>query len=141
MASHLNNIIKREDDSPLTEVLDSEECIRELHSQNQKLIDYFTYDKCSELLNYIIQEPEDNSDSKRMFKFPFISSELFVCECDLFLLKFFKNFREESPSEQSLEQSDEEGGKQVSNEEKSQECEAVPMLIEKVFEFLDMSSC
>ena len=96
--SQINDLIDKEGGAALCEVLDSEECIQELRSQNQKLIDYFTYDVCSELLDYIIEKPEDNGDSKRIFKFPFISCELFVCECELFLLKFFRSTREPAKS-------------------------------------------
>jgi hypothetical protein len=37
------------------------------------------------LLRYVVEEPEDDADSKRAFKFPFISCEIFTCEIDVIL--------------------------------------------------------
>ena len=98
----------------LLDILDEEDCIQELKNQNQRLLDFFDYNKCSEMIDYIVQLPQDDGDTKRCFKLPFISCELFVCEVAPFLEKFFQD-----PPD-------------VEEPELSQ-----PVLIAKIFSFLD----
>ncbi|TYI57085.1 hypothetical protein E1A91_D11G255100v1 [Gossypium mustelinum] len=38
-----------------------------------------------QLLQYIIEEPLEDADNKRSFKFPFIACEIFTCEIDVIL--------------------------------------------------------
>jgi serine/threonine-protein phosphatase 6 regulatory subunit 3 len=35
------------------------------------------------LLRYVVEEPPENADNKRAFKFPFIACEIFTCEIDV----------------------------------------------------------
>ncbi|CAN6890760.1 unnamed protein product [Brassica oleracea] len=71
----------------LEELLDEEEIIQECKALNSRLIN-FLRDKAQveQLLRYIVEEPpSDADDSKRAFKFPFISCEIFTCEIDVIL--------------------------------------------------------
>ncbi|CAH8386581.1 unnamed protein product [Eruca vesicaria subsp. sativa] len=70
----------------LEELLDEEEIIQECKALNTRLIN-FLRDKAQveQLLRYIVEEPPTDSDTKRAFKFPFISSEIFTCEIDVIL--------------------------------------------------------
>uniref|UniRef100_M4DQ73 SIT4 phosphatase-associated family protein n=1 Tax=Brassica campestris TaxID=3711 RepID=M4DQ73_BRACM len=71
----------------LEELLDEEEIIQECKALNSRLIN-FLRDKAQveQLLRYIVEEsPNDADDSKRAFKFPFISCEVFTCEIDVIL--------------------------------------------------------
>ncbi|KAJ4915156.1 SIT4 phosphatase-associated family protein [Raphanus sativus] len=71
----------------LEELLDEEEIIQECKALNSRLIN-FLRDKAQveQLLRYIVEEPpNDAADSKRSFKFPFISCEIFTCEIDVIL--------------------------------------------------------
>ncbi|KAG2320144.1 hypothetical protein Bca52824_013357 [Brassica carinata] len=71
----------------LEELLDEEEIIQECKALNSRLIN-FLRDKAQveQLLRYIVEEPpNDADDSKRAFKFPFISCEIFTCEIDVIL--------------------------------------------------------
>ncbi|KAL0723708.1 hypothetical protein Bca4012_038307 [Brassica carinata] len=71
----------------LEELLDEEEIIQECKALNSRLIN-FLRDKAQveQLLRYIVEEPpNDAADSKRAFKFPFISCEIFTCEIDVIL--------------------------------------------------------
>ncbi|KAJ4878982.1 SIT4 phosphatase-associated family protein [Raphanus sativus] len=71
----------------LEELLDEEEIIQECKALNSRLIN-FLRDKAQveQLLRYIVEEPPtDASDSKRAFKFPFVSCEIFTCEIDVIL--------------------------------------------------------
>lgn len=38
-----------------------------------------------QLLRYIVEEPPEDAESKRAFKFPFIACEVFTCEIDVIL--------------------------------------------------------
>ncbi|CAH8264004.1 unnamed protein product [Arabidopsis lyrata] len=74
------------DSFTLEELLDEEEIIQECKALNSRLIN-FLRDKTQvdQLLRYVVEEPEDDADSKRAFKFPFISCEIFTCEIDVIL--------------------------------------------------------
>ncbi|XP_019257086.1 PREDICTED: serine/threonine-protein phosphatase 6 regulatory subunit 3-like isoform X2 [Nicotiana attenuata] len=70
----------------LEELLDEEEIIQECKALNSRLIN-FLRDRAQveQLLRYIVEEPSEDADNKRKFKFPFIASEIFTCEIDVIL--------------------------------------------------------
>ncbi|CAI9776457.1 unnamed protein product [Fraxinus pennsylvanica] len=70
----------------LEELLDEEEIIQECKSLNSRLINFLRERaQVEQLLHYIVEESPDDADSKRMFKFPFIACEVFICEIDVIL--------------------------------------------------------
>ncbi|XP_054815889.1 uncharacterized protein LOC129315834 isoform X2 [Prosopis cineraria] len=70
----------------LEELLDEEEIIQECKALNSRLIN-FLRDRAQveQLLRYIVEEPPEDAESNRAFKFPFISCEIFTCEIDVIL--------------------------------------------------------
>ncbi|CAN0916381.1 Serine/threonine-protein phosphatase 6 regulatory subunit 3 [Linum grandiflorum] len=70
----------------LEELLDEEEIIQECKALNSRLIN-FLRDRAQveQLLHYIIDDPPEDAESKRSFKFPFIACEIFICEIDVIL--------------------------------------------------------
>ncbi|KAM7496794.1 hypothetical protein LguiA_021208 [Lonicera macranthoides] len=70
----------------LEELLDEEEIIQECKALNSRLIN-FLRDRAQveQLLRYIVEEPPEDAESKRTFKFPFIACEVFTCEIDVIL--------------------------------------------------------
>ncbi|XP_047942201.1 serine/threonine-protein phosphatase 6 regulatory subunit 3-like isoform X2 [Salvia hispanica] len=70
----------------LEELLDEEEIIQECKALNSRLIN-FLRDRAQveQLLHYIVEEPPEDADNKRTFKFPFIACEIFTCEIDVIL--------------------------------------------------------
>ncbi|KAM7527934.1 hypothetical protein LguiB_031344 [Lonicera macranthoides] len=76
----------------LEELLDEEEIIQECKALNSRLIN-FLRDRAQveQLLRYVVEEPPEDAESKRAFKFPFISCEVFTCEIDV----IFKTLVEE----------------------------------------------
>ncbi|XP_030546141.1 serine/threonine-protein phosphatase 6 regulatory subunit 3 isoform X1 [Rhodamnia argentea] len=70
----------------LEELLDEEEIIQECKALNSRLIN-FLRDRAQveQLLRYVIEEPPEDAESKRAFKFPFIACEIFTCEIDVIL--------------------------------------------------------
>ncbi|KAG7947211.1 hypothetical protein I3843_14G082200 [Carya illinoinensis] len=70
----------------LEELLDEEEIIQECKALNSRLIN-FLQDRAQveQLLHYIVDEAPEDAESKRVFKFPFISCEIFTCEIDVIL--------------------------------------------------------
>ncbi|XP_062082091.1 uncharacterized protein LOC133788583 isoform X2 [Humulus lupulus] len=74
------------DNFTLEELLDEEEIIQECKALNSRLIN-FLRDRAQveQLLRYIVEEPSEEAESKRAFKFPFISCEIFTCEIDVIL--------------------------------------------------------
>ncbi|KAK2980557.1 hypothetical protein RJ640_006050 [Escallonia rubra] len=70
----------------LEELLDEEDIIQECKGLNSRLIN-FLRDRAQveQLLRYIVEEPLEDAESKRIFKFPFIACEIFTCEIDVIL--------------------------------------------------------
>ncbi|XP_057954501.1 uncharacterized protein LOC131148655 isoform X2 [Malania oleifera] len=70
----------------LEELLDEEEIIQECKAMNSRLINFLRErSQVEQLLHYIVEEPPEDSESKRAFKFPFIACEIFTCEIDVIL--------------------------------------------------------
>ncbi|ESW22356.2 hypothetical protein PHAVU_005G134600 [Phaseolus vulgaris] len=70
----------------LEELLDEEEVIQECKALNSRLINFLRdQTQVEQLLRYIIEEPPEDAENKRAFKFPFIACEIFTCEIDVIL--------------------------------------------------------
>ncbi|CAK9165186.1 unnamed protein product [Ilex paraguariensis] len=70
----------------LEELLDEEEIIQECKALNSRLINFLRdRSQVEQLLRYIIEEPSEDAENKRTFKFPFIACEIFTCEIDVIL--------------------------------------------------------
>ncbi|CAO2812974.1 unnamed protein product [Amaranthus hypochondriacus] len=70
----------------LEELLDEEDIIQECKALNSRLINFLRdRDQVEQLLRYVVEEPPEDADSKRTFKFPFVASEVFSCEIDVIL--------------------------------------------------------
>ncbi|PKI63853.1 hypothetical protein CRG98_015736 [Punica granatum] len=70
----------------LEELLDEEEIIQECKALNSRLINFLRdRTQVEQLLRYVVEEPPEDADSKRAFKFPFIACEIFTCEIDVIL--------------------------------------------------------
>ncbi|KAE8732334.1 auxin response factor 18-like [Hibiscus syriacus] len=84
-SSPVESILDKENFT-LEELLDEEEIIQECKALNSRLIN-FLRDRAQveQLLRYIVDEPSENADRKRTFKFPFIACEIFTCEIDVIL--------------------------------------------------------
>ncbi|KAJ9188845.1 hypothetical protein P3X46_000205 [Hevea brasiliensis] len=84
-SSPVESILDKENFT-LEELLDEEEIIQECKALNSRLIN-FIRDRAhvEQLLRYIIEEPPEDAESKRTFKFPFIACEIFTCEIDVIL--------------------------------------------------------
>lgn len=80
MTSHMDTLLDKED-LTLQEVLDEEEVLQECKTQNKRLIDFLTTDaNIEELVNYITQEPLDETDEKLRYKYPNIACELLTSD-------------------------------------------------------------
>ncbi|KAL2984156.1 hypothetical protein AAZX31_12G072800 [Glycine max] len=79
-------VILDKENFTLEELLDEEEIIQECKALNSRLIN-FLRDRAQveQLLRYIIEEPPEDAENKRVFKFPFIACEIFTCEIDVIL--------------------------------------------------------
>ncbi|GMG98801.1 hypothetical protein Nepgr_000641 [Nepenthes gracilis] len=84
-SSPVEAVLDKEDFS-LEELLDEEEIIQECKALNSRLIN-FLRDRAQveQLLRYIVEEPLEDAESKRVFKFPFVACEIFTCEIDVIL--------------------------------------------------------
>ncbi|KAL7084999.1 hypothetical protein ACP275_14G255900 [Erythranthe tilingii] len=84
-SSPVDSVLDKENFT-LEELLDEEEIIQECKALNSRLIN-FLRDRAQveQLLQYIVEEPPEDADSKRTFKFPFVACEIFTCEIDVIL--------------------------------------------------------
>ncbi|KAL6967252.1 hypothetical protein U1Q18_033056 [Sarracenia purpurea var. burkii] len=90
-SSPVESLLDRENFT-LEELLDEEEIIQECKALNSRLINFLRDRAQVELLlRYIVEEPPEDAESKRIFKFPFIACEIFTCEIDV----IFKTLVEE----------------------------------------------
>ena len=70
-------------------LLDDDDCLQEFKNYNDKLIKYFDHDKLKVLVDYITVMPEVD-EQKRGHKYPFLAAEIFNCEINQVLDKFFE---------------------------------------------------
>eukprot|EP00268_Persea_americana_P025306 TRINITY_DN2466_c0_g1_i6.p1 TRINITY_DN2466_c0_g1~~TRINITY_DN2466_c0_g1_i6.p1 ORF type:complete len:584 (-),score=119.25 TRINITY_DN2466_c0_g1_i6:1229-2980(-) len=81
-SSPVESILDKENFT-LEELLDEEEIIHECKALNSRLINFLQDGtQVQQLLRYIVEEPPEDAESKRAFKFPFIACEIFTCEVD-----------------------------------------------------------
>lgn len=71
-------------------MLNDDDCLQEFKSHNEKLLNYFEHDKIAKLIEMITEMPSQDVDHARGHKFPFLSSEIFSCENNVILDKFFE---------------------------------------------------
>lgn len=65
----------------LEQLLDEEDILQETKSQNKRLLDFLVEDETlKKLLYYICVEPDEDDDSKRKFKYPFLACEILASE-------------------------------------------------------------
>ncbi|CAL9752851.1 unnamed protein product [Musa acuminata subsp. burmannicoides] len=85
-ASSPVEFILDKDSFTLEELLDEEEIIQECKALNTRLIN-FLRDRAQveQLVQYIIEDPPEDVDSKHSYKFPLIACEIFTCEIDVIL--------------------------------------------------------
>jgi hypothetical protein len=97
-------------------LLDDDDCLQELKNFNEKLIKYFDHDKLKTLIDYITVMPTEQDGHDRGHKYPFIAGEIFNCEINQILDKFF-----EAPTKPVREQEPEEDEEKDTEEKKSEE--------------------
>ena len=62
----------------------------EFKNYNDKLIKYFDHEKLKVLIDYITVMPTQDDGQSRGHKYPFIAGEIFNCEINQILDKFFE---------------------------------------------------
>ena len=77
-------------DCTVDKLLDDDDCLQEFKNFNDKLIKYFDHDKLCVLIDYITVMPTKEDGHNRGHKYPFISGEIFNCEINQILDKFFE---------------------------------------------------
>jgi len=84
--------------------------LQELKNFNEKLIKYFDHDKLKILIDYITVMPTGSEGHDRGHKYPFIAGEIFNCEINQILDKFFeppvKTPIEPEPTEEDTDKKD-----------------------------------
>ncbi|KAJ4916901.1 SIT4 phosphatase-associated family protein [Raphanus sativus] len=73
-------------DFTLEELLDEDEIIQECKALNGRLLNFLRERvQVEQLIRYIIEDPLEDVEQKRTFKFPFIACEIFTCEIEMIL--------------------------------------------------------
>ncbi|KAL8137084.1 hypothetical protein V2J09_003085 [Rumex salicifolius] len=84
-ASPVETILDK-DNFTLDELLDEDEIIQECKALNSRLINFLQEkQQVQQLLHYIVEEAPEDAEKRRIFKFPFVSCEIFTCEVDIIL--------------------------------------------------------
>ncbi|CAN8303872.1 unnamed protein product [Cochlearia groenlandica] len=84
-ASAVETILDK-DGFTLEELLDEDEIIQECKALNGRLLNFLRERvQVEQLIKYIIEEPLEEVEKKRTFKFPFIACEIFTCEIEMIL--------------------------------------------------------
>jgi hypothetical protein len=89
-------------------LLDDDDCLQELKNFNKKLIKFFDHDKLKVLIDYITVMPADDDGHERGHKYPFIAGEIFNCEINEVLDKFFEAPERPVPEQASDKDDNEE---------------------------------
>eukprot|EP00899_Mesostigma_viride_P014011 jgi/Mesvir1/22610/Mv14056-RA.1 len=67
----------------LEELLDQDDLIQECKSQNAALLDYLRgAPQVEALVRYLVEEPPEDASATRRYKYPYVASEIFVCEIE-----------------------------------------------------------
>ena len=77
-------------DCTVDKLLDDDDYLQEFKNYNDKLIKYFDHDKLKVLIDYITVMPTKEDGHNRGRKYPFITGEIFNCEINQILDKFFE---------------------------------------------------
>eukprot|EP00347_Sterkiella_histriomuscorum_P022039 403331901 len=106
-------------------LLEDDDCLQEFKNLNDKLIQYFDHEKMRRLIDLITVVPAEDTHLQG-HKFPFIASEIFNCEINSLLDKFFdapepKKKEETSHSEEHEEEEEEEKEHKDEEEDKKEE--------------------
>merc|ERR1712086_966556 len=123
-------------DCTVDKLLDDDDCLQEFTNYNDKLIKYFDHDKLKVLVDYITVMPELD-EQKRGHKYPFIAGEIFNCEINQILDKFFeapvkvKPAPALTPSESATEVTDTSVTKEDDDDKKTDAKEETPTGDEK----------
>ena len=100
------------DDCTVDKLLADDDILQEFKNLNDKLISYFDHEKLMKLVDYITVMPPEDAEHQRGHKFPFISSEIFNCEINQILDKFFEAPEKKKPIEKEEQEDDEEENKE-----------------------------
>jgi hypothetical protein len=85
--------------------------LQEFKNQNSKLLQYFTHEQLKKLIDFITVMPPEDATHARGHKYPFLSSEIFNCELNTVLEKFF-----EAPEPPQPEKDEKEGAEKSGDE-------------------------
>ena len=67
-------------DCTVEQLLNDNDCVQEIKSQNDKLIEFFDHEKLKILIKYITVMPTEADGHDRGRKYPFVSGEILGCE-------------------------------------------------------------
>jgi hypothetical protein len=108
-------------DCNVDKLLDDDDCLQEFKNYNDKLIKYFDHDKLKTLIDYITVMPDKDDGHNRGRKYPFITGEIFNCEINQILDKFFEAPLKIKEAEKSqVEDEDAEADDKDSDDKKSE---------------------
>lgn len=79
-ASPINDILDKEFYT-LEELLEEDDLLQEVKSKNERLLNFLqSADTIDKLVSYIVTTAEPGANDLRLFKYPYMSCELFCCE-------------------------------------------------------------
>lgn len=85
----IESLLKSEDCS-VDKLLDDGDCLQEFKDRNEDLIKYFDHEKLQVLIDYITVVADEKDGASRGRKYPFLVDQIFSCEIEEMLRKFFE---------------------------------------------------
>jgi hypothetical protein len=114
-SASIEDLLNRKD-CTVDKLLDDDDCLQELKNFNEKLIKYFDHDQLKVLIDYITVMPTEEDGHCRGHKYPFLAGEIFNCEINQILDKFF-----EAPVKTAAEPAEEDQEDKETEDKKSEE--------------------
>lgn len=104
----IENLLKQPE-CKLEELLDDGDLLQECKNGNKNLIKYLDREKVKQLIDLITVMPETD-EHNRGHKYPFVANEVFNCDMQQILDKFFISPADDVPEEEPDEQAEAEDG-------------------------------
>jgi len=105
----------------LEDLLADDSIITEFKSLNPKLLDFCTDTRVKRMLSYIIEEPPQDADRDRGYKYPFVSCEVLTADVETLLEAFFGRNPNNLKRDSAVSESSREGVHSDLSGDRSQE--------------------
>lgn len=91
--SAVDDLLEKQDVT-LEQILEEGETINEVKLNNKKLMEFLTKEKVAKLIEYATELPQEQDGNNRVFRYPFVSSEILSSDSPLILDMFLEESKD-----------------------------------------------